>query len=193
MYPLITPVQISAEAPVACHEFTTAAADSPLQVIIDGMSESWKQVLGDVEIPEDEGKKMAEILSNGGTLKMWSDGTVKNGIGAHAYTVRTLCEDTDAAILGDAVTPGNPADISSLQSESYGGLACLIMTWALEYKYGTTGGYILLHIDNQEVVNRIKYGVSDEMAAEKFTKTDFDVWYEASELAKKLKSTVCAK
>ena len=192
-YPLITPVPIGAEAPAACHEFTTADADSPLQTIIDGMTASWKQVLGDVVIPEDEGKQMAEILSNGGTLKMWSDGTVKNGIGAHAYTVRTLCEDTDAAILGDAVTPGNPADISSLRSESYGGLACLILTWALEYKYGTNGGYVLLHIDNQEVVNRIKYGVPDEMAAEKFTKTDFDVWNEASELAKKLKATVCAK
>ena len=67
------------------------------------------------------------------------------------------------------------------------------LTWALEYKYGTNGGYVLLHIDNQEVVNRIKYGVPDEMAAEKFTKTDIDVWYEASELAKKLKSTVCVK
>ena len=38
-YPLITPVPISAEAPAACHEFTTAAADSPLQAIIDGMSD----------------------------------------------------------------------------------------------------------------------------------------------------------
>ena len=44
-----------------------------------------------------------------------------------------------------------------------------------------------------EVVNRIKYGVPEKMAAEKFTKTDFDVWFELSELAKQLHTGVCAR
>ena len=50
-----------------------------------------------------------------------------------------------------------------------------------------------MHIDNEEVVNRIKYGVPDAMSAEKFTKKDFDVWYEISELAKSLHTVVCAR
>ena len=173
--------------------FTSASRESTLQEIIDGMSASWRQVLGTVELPPDDGRAIAKILDEGGTVQMWSDGTVKNGIGAHAYTLRTQCEDHNDAILGDASTSGNPNDISSLRPESYGGLACMILTWAIEYKYGTSGGYILMHIDNEELVKRLKCGVPDAMVAEKCTKTDFDVWFESSELASHLKLTVCAK
>ena len=104
-----------------------------LQEIIDGMSAPWRQVLGTVDIPEDDGLALAQILCNGGTTKAWSDGTVKVGIGAHAYTQH--CDnrdDRDLALTGDAATPGNPKDISSLRPESYGGLACLILIiWAI--------------------------------------------------------------
>ena len=50
-----------------------------------------------------------------------------------------------------------------------------------------------MHNDNEEVVKSIKYGAPDAMAAEKFTKTDFDVWYETSELTSELGAAVCAK
>ena len=182
-----------APVPETNNAFTSAPRDSTLTKIIAGMSASWRQVLGNVELPPDDGRAIAKILDEGGTVQMWSDGTVKNGIGAHAYTLRTQCEDHEDAILGDASTPGNPNDISSPRPESDGGLACMIMTWAIEYKYETSGGYILLHIDNEEVVNRLKYGVPDAMAAKKSTKTDFDVWFESSKLASHLKSTVYAK
>ena len=79
-------------------------------------------------LPSDSGDHPAQILDAGGTIRMWSDGTVKNGIGAHAYTLRTNCADDDNAILGDATTPGNPSYISSLRQESYGALACMILT-----------------------------------------------------------------
>ena len=91
-----------------------------MQEIIEGMSASWRQVLGTVSMPADDGEEIAQILAAGGTIRMWSNGTVKDGIGAHAYTLRTNCDDDDSAILGDATTPGNPSDISSLRTESYG-------------------------------------------------------------------------
>ena len=139
--------------------------------------------------------ELACILATGGTIQTWSNDTVKDGIRAHAYTLRMRCEDADRAILGDAATPGNPADISSLGPESYRGLECLILTWVIEYKYGLEdSGYILLHINNEGVVKWIKYRVLDAMAAEKFTKTDFDVWYKRiSELSQLLKAAVCAR
>lgn len=40
---------------------------------------------------------------------------------------------------------------------------------------------------------RIKYKVAETMSAKKFTKTDFDVWIETSELTKELWSLVLAK
>ena len=194
-FPLCDPIgALEQQVEQSGSRFTNAPRTASMREIIEGMSESWRQVLGGVTFPPDDGLEIAEILRSGNTVKCWSDGSVKNGIGAHAYTLRTKCDDDDLAISGDATTPGHPDDISSLRSESYGGLACLILTWALEYKYEiVTGGYVLLHIDNEEVVKRIKYGVPDAMAAEKFTKTDFDVWNEASELTKELGTSVCAK
>ena len=50
-----------------------------------------------------------------------------------------------------------------------------------------------MHIDNMEVVNRTKYGVNDLMSAEKYVKTDFDVWNETHQITKMLKTIVCAK
>ena len=193
-FPLHKPLQEMNMTQMPQDKHSLAPPNAPLQEIIDGMSASWRQVLGSVDFPDDDGDAIAQILNSGGTIKAWSDGTVKVGVGAHAYTLRTKCEDGDLAITGDAATPGNPSDISSLRPESYGGLACLILIWAIEYKYGIqSSGYVLLHIDNQEVVNRIKYGVPDAMAAEKFTKTDFDVWLEIAELAKTLRTAVCAR
>ena len=43
-------------------------------------------------------------------------------------------------------------------------------------------GYLLLHIDNMEVVNRTKHGVDDAMSADKHVKTDFDVWNETHKI-----------
>ncbi len=117
------------------HKYTTAPPTASLRDIINGMSASWRQVLGTVDLPNDDGAAIAEILASGGTIRTWSDGTVKAGVGAHAYTLRTQSKDDDLVITGDAVTPGNATDISSLRPESYGGLACLILVWAIEYKY----------------------------------------------------------
>jgi hypothetical protein len=54
-------------------------------------------------------------------------------------------------------------------------------------------GFVLLHIDNTEVVNRIKCGVDDRMVADKHTKTDFDMWNESHVITQMLTTSVCAK
>ena len=165
-----------------------------LQEIIDSMPLVWQQALGTVELPDDDGLEIAEILRAGHTLKHWSDGSVADGIGAHAYTLRTRCTGNDNAITGDAATPGHPDTISSLRSEHFGALAILILLLAVEWKYSIEStGFLLIHIDNMEVVNRIKYGVDECFSAEKHAKTDFDVWNESHHIITMLNTCVCAK
>jgi hypothetical protein len=165
-----------------------------LDDIFKGMPQAWTQALGSVTIPDDEGWDIANILRTGGTIHCWSDGSVANGVGAHAYAIQTNCKGDDNCITGDAVTPGHPDTISSLRSEHYGAMAILLVILAIEWKYSIRHtGFILLHIDNTEVVNRIKYGVDNRMAADKHSKTDFDVWYESHIITSTLNSTVCAK
>ena len=165
-----------------------------LTEIVQSMPEVWRQAVGSISLPDDDGWEIAQVLSDSGTLHCWSDGSVDKGIGAHAYTIQTYCTGNDKAISGDAATPGHPGTISSLRSEHYGALAILILTLVIEWKYNIrTNGFILLHIDNTEVVNRVKYGVDERMSADKHSKTDFDVWYESHIISQMLKSTVCAK
>ena len=85
-----------------------------LQEIIDHMPPVWRQALGNVELPSDDGEEMATVLRAGNTLRHWSDGSVADGVGAHSYTIQTKCSGDDNAISGDAVTPGHPDTISSL-------------------------------------------------------------------------------
>ena len=165
-----------------------------LTEIINGMPLVWKEAIGTVDLPADDGSEIANTLRGGDTLKQWSDGSVAEGVGAHAYTIRTRCTGDDNAITGDAVTPGHPDTISSLRSEQYGALATLVILLAIEWKYSVEStGYLLIHIDNMEVVNRTKYGVTESMSAEKLAKTDFDVWKETHRLTEMLNTTICAK
>ena len=134
--------------------------------IIARMPDVWRQAVGTVELPVDDGEDIAEILRSGSTIRAWSDGSVASGIGAHAYTIRSFCTGTDNHVSGDAVTPGHPDTISSLRSEHYGALAILLIVLAIEWKYSLEAtGYIVLHIDNMEVVNRTKFGVPMSMSA----------------------------
>jgi hypothetical protein len=168
--------------------------DMSLSDIVAHMPSVWRQALGQIQLPSDDGRELAERLRSGQTIDAWSDGSVCNGVGAHAYTLRSYCTGCDEAISGSATTPGHPDTISSLRAEHYGALATLLVLLALEWKYSIEAtGYITLHIDNLEVVNRTKFGVCDTMAADKYASTDFDVWQETHHLAQRLKTTVCAK
>jgi hypothetical protein len=171
-----------------------SSRDLPLKEMLTYMPPIWRQAVGTIDLPDDDGAEIAAVLLTGNTVYHWSDGSVASGVGAHAYTIRTKCSGDDKAITGDAVTPGNSDTISSLRSEHYGVMAALIILLAIEWKYSITAtGCILMHIDNMEVVNRTKYGVSDKMAAEKHVKTDFDVWLETHRITAMLETMVCVK
>ena len=175
-------------------QWPPSSRDLSLTDIISYMPPAWKQALGNVVLPEDDGEEIAETLRAGNTIRAWSDGSVANGIGAHAYTLRTNCTGDDRAITGNATTPGHPDTISSLQAEHFGAMAISLIVLAIEWKYsiGDTG-FLLLHVDNTEVVNRIKYGVNRHMSADNHAKTDFDIWNETHVINTMINTTVCAK
>ena len=175
-------------------DWPPASRDLTLMKIIERMPTVWQQAVGTVAIPDDDGAEIADILRRGNTIRAWSDGSVSNGVGAHAYTIRTHCSGNDKHLSGNAVTPGHPDTISSLRSEHYGAMAILLLLLAIEWKYEVEAtGYIVLHIDNMEVVNRTKFGVPACMSADKHAKTDFDIWNESHKINTMLQTTVCAK
>jgi hypothetical protein len=115
-------------------------------------------------------------------------------VGAHAYTIQPACRGDDNAVSGSNITPGHPSSITSNRSESFGAAAICLIALAVEFKYNITqGGYLELHIDNLEVVNRIKFGMDRSMQAEKHMKSDYDIWKETHAIMDLLHSTVCAK
>ena len=78
-----------------------------------------------------------------------------DGIGAHVYALRTQCTGDDNAITGDLVKhAGHPDTIRSLHSEHYGALAILMLLLVVDWKYSIEStGFLLIDIDNMEVVN----------------------------------------
>ena len=117
------------------------------------------------------------VLSSGNSVYAWSDGLEKDGIGAHSYILLPRCEGGCQSIEGNSSTPGLPRLMSSLRCENYGALACALIILAIEFKFNiSSGGYLQMHIDNMEVVNRTKYGIDAHMASDRCIRTDFDVW-----------------
>ena len=113
---------------------------------------------------------------------MYSDGTVDNGCGAHAYTLRTSCKDPDCAITGAAPTRGDPETIISLQTEHFGALAGFLWIWILVKKYEINGGQVDGAMDNLTVVNRINDGLDESRGHKQHLSTDLDIWKETVDL-----------
>jgi len=107
----------------------------------------------------------------------WSDGKVKNGEGAHAYTLRTGSDDQTECIVCSSMTPGDPKSICSLRTEHYGafGIALLAQILCIRHSITATEGYLNFFIDNDTVIKRLKYGIRPEMGSTKYCKTDYDI------------------
>lgn len=111
-------------------------------------------------------------------MTIYSDGTVQEGCGAHAYTIHTPCNDPLLAITGEAPTCGDPDTISLLRTEHFGALAGIIWIWILTKKYNIQDGVFEGAIDNLTVVTRLNEGIDPDAGHKKHLSTDMDVWNE---------------
>ena len=74
-----------------------------------------KETLGTITFPQDNGLQLSEEIQMSKT-KSWSDGTVKDTIGAHSYTIRTG-NDNREELHGTGGTPGDETTMTSLRAE----------------------------------------------------------------------------
>jgi len=146
--------------------------------IIDLPPPEYKQAVGNVTLPQDDGLALAECLSSGQTNRAWSDGTVKHGDGAHACTLRTRSDDPQECLEGSSMTPGDPKTICSLRTEHYVafGIALIVHIICIRHSITAATGYIHFYIDNDTVIKRLNYGVLPEMGSTKHCNTDYEIY-----------------
>ena len=109
--------------------------------------------------PSDNGSSIANSLQALDRIHRYIDGLVAEGLGAHAYTIRPKCKKSDLAIVGTAMSPGDPATTSSLRPEHYGELCIAVWLWIFEQKFGPIpSGEFTCHVDNDAVVKRVNRG-----------------------------------
>ena len=127
----------------------------PMRALIDLLPPAYRQAVGNVSLPHDDGLALAQVLKSRNTICAWSDGTVKNGEAAHAYTLRTGTDDQTECLVGSSMTPGDPKSICSLRTEHYGafGIALLAQILCTRHSITATDGYLNFFIDNDTVIN----------------------------------------
>ena len=163
---------------------TTIRTHLSLQQIVHSLPEPYQQILGAIDCPIDDGKELARAIDDRSTT-LSSDGTVAEGCGAHAYTLRTECDQPNHAITGAAPTSGDPDTISSLRTEHFGVLAGMVWIWILAQKFDITEGHVNGVIDNLTVVTRLNEGLNENEGHKKQLSTDIDVWKETVDLMSK--------
>ena len=85
-----------------------------------------REAVGDVHYPSDNGAKLVNEMLTADSVHSWSDGTVKDEKGAHAYTLRTQNDDERFSITGTAMTPADIVSLTSLRTEHYGALGVVV-------------------------------------------------------------------
>ena len=123
---------------------TISTTGMTMMDIIELLPPEYKQAVGNASLPQDDGLALAKCLTSGQTIWAWSDGTVKHGDGAHAYTLRTRHNDPQECLKGSSMTPGDPKTICSLRTEHYGAFGIAYSPYHL---------YLTLHHRNHGVYN----------------------------------------
>jgi hypothetical protein len=139
-----------------------------------------REAIGTLQCPRDNGKKISEELKQSQT-QSWTDGTVKNDIGAHAFTIRPRGDEEIYCLSGTAGTPGDPASMTSLRAEHYGVLAVITLLDIISIIYQHDEKSIHIHhTDSISVIGRLQDKKS--MTDKHYDSTDYDVW-KSTELA----------
>ena len=143
-----------------------------------------KEAIGNIDIPQDNGKKISKELQQARTVS-WTDGTVKNKIGAHAYTIRPVSDKDTHSIQGSGGTPGAATSMTSLRAEHYGVFVVVILLDIVARIYDhKTIGYHTHYTDSKSVISRVED--NEYMTDRKYDCTDFDIWKETVDAIKHL-------
>ena len=148
-----------------------------IKEIIDILPSELRMILGNIDIPQDDGVDMAQAIEEG-RLVGASDGSVikmeEEDRGGHSYILQydTTCTNR---IQGYGPTPVSD-EVTSTTTEHFGFLGLLITTYIITTKYNiSTTKPIHLYSDSKETIKRMKdtkrpVNISDTQVA------DYDIW-----------------
>lgn len=115
-----------------------------------------------------------------GVIYVGSDGSVKNGVGAHSFAFTSGA--TKSSVWGGAApTPGNCEEMSSQRSEHAGSIAALLLLDILFPVLGVTFT-VSLWVDNAEVVRRGKANIGALQWKDTII-LDYDLWALSASIA----------
>ena len=130
-------------------------------------------LLGNSTISDTDGQRIMECIQQD-RASAGSDGSVKDGIGGHAFCISDHSFTT--AIWGYAQTVGTSPDMTSLRAEHGGALGILLLIYAMHIHYQMDFPPTLtIYIDNSEVVRRGKTAVP-RLGIKQQLVLDYDLW-----------------
>ena len=135
-----------------------------------------KEAIGTVHFPLDNGHRLSQDYKASRTTS-WTDGTVKDSIGAHSYTIRSYDDNDDFSIQGAGGTPGDYITMTSLRAEHFGVLVVVVLLDILTLIHGhDTSNKHTHYTDSKAIISRVN---NDEyMTDKKYDSLDYDVWQE---------------
>ncbi|MGH7974595.1 MAG: hypothetical protein ACREBR_03650, partial [bacterium] len=111
-----------------------------------------ERLLGEYKVPADQGQSIANSLATRSIIAV-SDGSVKDGKGAHAWCVQGATEEKELTAAGP--TDGDPERMSSFRAELSGVAAILLIIHHLLTFHKPAGplmGHLNIFCDNETVV-----------------------------------------
>ncbi|GFH50562.1 hypothetical protein CTEN210_07038 [Chaetoceros tenuissimus] len=153
----------------------------PLQQEYAKMSNDERNVLGSeaLSLKNDDCIPMIDTMRSEGTLRIYGDGSVKDGRGSHAYRIRASPAEDASYIESSAVSSGDKRWITSLRTETLSMLGAFYLVRCIAAANGVKNKNFTVEFtyDNEESVRRLNllkdfYSSADPLA------TDYDVWAE---------------
>ena len=138
-----------------------------------------REAIGTLNYPYNNGKQLSDDLLQSKTMSC-TDGTVKDSIGAHSYTIRTANDHEDNCLRGAGGTPGDSTTMTSLRAEHFGVYVTIILLDIITLVHGhRTVGKHIHYTDSKAVIDRVNN--REYMSDKKYDTTDYDIWKETVE------------
>ena len=135
-----------------------------------------REALGTIIYPQDNGLQLSRDLIESKTTS-YTDGTVKDSICAHAYTIRPANDCEENCIRGAGGTPGVSMTMTSLRAEHFRVFVAVVLMDVLTKVHGhETISRHHHYTDSKSVILRVEN--EEYMADKKYDSTDYDIWKE---------------
>ena len=141
-----------------------------------------REAIGNLTCPSDNGLQLSNDLQHS-MATSWTDGTVKDKIGAHAYTIRPKDDCENNSVRGAGGTPGDSSTMTSLRAEHFGVFVVIILLdiITLIHDHKKIGRHTH-YTDSKAVITRVEN--KEWMADKKYDSTDYDIWKETVQSVK---------